>query len=77
MKERLLNGWNAKRAFYVFAGVGLVVIAALDGQWAGIMAGGYFVTMGLFAFGCAGGNCLNESCDHQPDQKMIDKINKI
>jgi hypothetical protein len=29
-------------------------------QWFGVVFGGYFASMGLFAFGCAAGNCAAE-----------------
>jgi hypothetical protein len=29
-------------------------------QWFGVVFGGYFASMGLFAFGCAAGNCATE-----------------
>jgi hypothetical protein len=29
----------------------------LDKEWIGMSLGAYFFAMGLFGFGCAGGNC--------------------
>lgn len=57
MKTRILTGWTFTRALYFGAGIFLLVQSIMDGQWAGILFGGYFAAMGLFAFGCAGGNC--------------------
>lgn len=34
----------------------------MDKQWISAVFGGYFATMALFSFGCAGGNCTGESC---------------
>lgn len=57
MKERILTGWTLPRVFYLGAGLFLLISAIPDGQWFEILFGGYFTAMGLFGFGCAGGNC--------------------
>jgi hypothetical protein len=38
-------------------GTYIIVQSVLEQQWIGILLGGYFAAMGLFAFGCAAGNC--------------------
>lgn len=63
MKDRLLSGWNIQRIFYLAAGGAMVAISLLDKQWIGVVAGTYFASMGLFAFGCASGNCYGGTCD--------------
>lgn len=60
MRERILTGWSFQRAAYLIIGLFLVVQFAIDKQWAGILIGSYFAAMGLFAFGCAAGNCRKE-----------------
>lgn len=65
MKERILTGWNVQRAFYLIAGAGIMVVSWNDRQWAGMLMGTYFAAMGLFAFGCASGNCYGGAC--KPD----------
>jgi hypothetical protein len=62
MQDRILSGWTFQRAFYVLAGLGMVLISLMDHQWPGIFIGGYFASMGLFAFGCASGNCFSGAC---------------
>lgn len=57
MKERILTGWTLTRVLYLVMGTYIVVQSVLEQQWIGILLGGYFVSMGLFAFGCAAGNC--------------------
>ncbi len=57
MKERILTGWTLTRVLYLVMGTYIVVQSVLDQQWIGILLGGYFASMGLFAFGCAAGNC--------------------
>lgn len=57
MKERILTGWTFTRVFYLIAGIFLIVHSLNDGQWFGVVFGGYFTAMGLFAFGCASGTC--------------------
>lgn len=62
MIERIMTGWTFQRAFYLIAGGGMVIMSAVDHQWAGALIGGYFAAMGLFAFGCASGNCFGGAC---------------
>jgi hypothetical protein len=57
MKTRILTGWNFRRGLYTVVGVFLVVISIIDQQWPGVVFGGYFASMGILGFGCAGGNC--------------------
>jgi len=57
MKNRLLTGWTFVRVIYVALGVMVIAQALESGQWLGVAFGGYFAAMGLFGFGCAGGNC--------------------
>lgn len=57
MKERILHGWTPLRLMYVLMG-GMVIYSSIaERQWMGIIFGGYFASMGVFAFGCAAGNC--------------------
>lgn len=57
MKERMLHGWTLRRVLYCALGVFVIVYAVLAKEWWGTILGAYFVSMGLFAFGCAGGAC--------------------
>ncbi len=57
MKERILTGWNYRRVIYVLLGGFLMVQSVIDEQWIMVAFGGYFAAMGIFSFGCAGGNC--------------------
>jgi hypothetical protein len=61
--NRMTTGWNVQRVFYLVAGAGMIAISVKDAQWAGILVGGYFASMGLFAFGCASGNCAGGACE--------------
>lgn len=65
MKQRLLTGWNFRRIAYLLIGLAIVVNAILVKEWVGILFGGYFAAMGLFAFGCASGACFGGVCDIQ------------
>lgn len=60
MRERILTGWSIQRAAYLVIGLFVMIMFAIDKQWAGILLGGYFAAMGMFGFGCAAGNCRNE-----------------
>lgn len=57
MKNRILKGWNFKRIVYLIAGVTTVVMAFQYNEWLFSLIGIYFAAMGIFAFGCASGNC--------------------
>ena len=62
MKERLLTNWNFTRILYIIIGVAIVIQSVMSWQWFGIAFGAYFASMGLFAFGCASGNCYGGKC---------------
>ena len=62
MKERILTNWTFTRAFYLIVGIFVVIQSFMGQQWLGIAFGGYFAAMGLFAFGCASGNCFGGNC---------------
>lgn len=71
MKERLLTGWTFTRGAYLVIGIMVIIQAAVNDQWLGILLGSYVAFMGLFAFGCAGGSCFEGNCEvkHDRDQK--------
>lgn len=71
IKDRLLTGWTFTRVAYLLIGTMVIIQAAINDQWLGILLGGYVAFMGLFAFGCAGGSCFDGSCavKHDEDQK--------
>lgn len=69
MKARILTGWTFTRGLYLIMGSFLIIQSALHAQWFGVLFGGYFAAMGLFAFGCAAGNCFGDNCSTEPQQK--------
>ena len=72
MKERILTGWTLTRVLYLVMGTYIVVQSVLEQQWIGILLGGYFASMGLFAFGCAAGNCGVNYSEGRKNQGMGD-----
>ena len=73
MKERLLYGWTFRRALYAVLGIIIIVQSIVQQQWVGILFGGYFASMGIFAFGCAAGQCMGAGVSttqahHEKDQ---------
>lgn len=72
MKQRILTGWTITRALYVGLGVAVIINAVLIEQWFGVLFGGYFAAMGVFAFGCAAENCAVE-----PKQSNNAKIEDV
>lgn len=62
MKNRILTGWSFRRALYLAMGLYVVVQGIVDREWFWLIPGIYFASMGLFAFGCASGNCYGGQC---------------
>jgi hypothetical protein len=77
MKERILTGWTFKRALYIIMGSYLIIQSIVDRQWLFILFGVYFAAMGLFAFGCASGNCFGGSCNVEPGQKVNSESKEV
>jgi presenilin-like A22 family membrane protease len=69
MKERILSGWTFVRVLYVVIGSFVIVHSIIEKQWAGVAVGAYFAAMGLFAFGCAAGNCFVGNSAAEPMSK--------
>lgn len=65
MKERILKGWTVIRALYLAMGIVIIIQSAMQREWLGLLFGAYFASMGIFRFGCAGGNCFGGNCDIQ------------
>ena len=63
MKNRIRNNWTITRLIYLVIGILVVIQSSIDHQWFAVAFGCYFAAMGLFAFGCAAGNCYNGSCE--------------
>jgi acyl-coenzyme A thioesterase PaaI-like protein len=57
MLKRITSKWTISRAIYFVLGLWVISEAVASHQYFGILFGGYFASMGLFAFGCAAGNC--------------------
>ena len=64
MKQRILSNWNFTRFFFIGMGIALIISSIQDFEWIGMLVGGYFASMGIFAFGCASGNCYGGSCEN-------------
>jgi len=77
MKERILTNWTFTRAFYLIMGFFVIIQSFLSQQWFGIAFGGYFAAMGLFAFGCASGNCIGGNCSTEPAKKSNQVIHSV
>lgn len=71
MKNRILTGWSFRRALYLVMGIYVVVQGIVDREWFWLVPGIYFASMGLFAFGCASGNCYGGQCaiDKEPTKQ--------
>lgn len=57
MKDRILKGWTPIRWLYLILGTFSIVNSVMAQEWIGTFIGIYFASMGLFAFGCAAGQC--------------------
>ncbi len=72
MKVRILTNWTFTRALYLLIGIAVIVQSVMSQQWFGVAFGAYFASMGLFAFGCAAGNCATG-----PQQKQNTTIQDV
>lgn len=77
MKERILTGLTFTRGFYLVMGVLIIIQSIMQQQWFGVLIGGYFASMGLFAFGCAAGNCFGRNCAVEPKYKTNKTIQNV
>ena len=77
MKDRILNNWTITRGLYLVMGILVITQSVVSGQWLGAVIGGYFAAMGLFAFGCASGNCIpNSPASKKANQEVnIEEVN--
>ena len=76
MIERILRGWTWRRILYLGIGFLITIQSVIFKEWPGIILGLYFSSMGLFAFGCAGNQCLpfgNEN--FRPSNFSEEKVN--
>lgn len=73
MKDRILKNWTFIRFIYLTAGLFVVAEAIRQQQWLGALFGSYFAAMGLFGFGCAGGQCYTST--PQPTDSTPAEIN--
>ena len=67
MKQRVLRNWTFMRLIYLIMGILVIIQSAMISQWLGVVLGAYFASMGLFAFGCASGNCVGGNCDYSKE----------
>jgi len=77
MKQRILTGWTVTRVLYLGLGTAVIINAVMIQQWFGVLFGGYFASMGLFAFGCAAGNCFGGNCKVEPAEKKSAAIQEV
>lgn len=77
MKQRILTGWTFTRGLYLAIGIIVVAQSITDNQWIGVIFGAYFASMGLFAFGCAGGNCSFVATKSTKEQTTDIKFEEI
>nr|WP_299205940.1 hypothetical protein [uncultured Brumimicrobium sp.] len=73
MKERILTNWSFTRALYLILGSIVIVQSVISREWIGIAFGGYFAAMGLFALGCAAGNCYGGSCETKKSSSLSEQ----
>ena len=73
MKDRILKGWTFIRWTYLAMGLLIVIQAVVSQKWMEFFLGAYFASMGIFAFGCASGNCIGGSCAREPERETINE----
>lgn len=73
MKNRILKNWTIIRVLYVVIGGYTAFSAFIDNQWAFVLIGALFGTMGIFGLGCAGGNCPTNFKPTNPEEENKNK----
>ena len=71
MIKRISTGWNIQRLLFLLIGGSIVYQAYIDQEWLAVGLGTYFMSMGLFAFGCASGYCYGGSCENTPEKEVV------
>ncbi len=74
MLDRIKSGWTITRIIFLVFGLMIIVNSVVDGKWFGVIPGAYFASMGLFAFGCASGNCYGGSCAVPESKKLKEEL---
>ncbi len=77
MRQRLLTGWTFQRVLFLVMGGFILIQSIIDRQWFGIIFGLYFTSMGLFAIGCAAGNCNGLNSNFGNDKKTTTPITDV
>lgn len=73
MKNRITTGWTWTRGIFLLIGSWMIIQAALEGEWLGIVLGAWLAAMGVFGLGCASGNCYNGNCEVKPEKENKEK----
>jgi hypothetical protein len=68
LTKRVFTNWNLRRVAFAGLGILMSVQSIMDHHWIGLAIGIYFTSMGVFSFGCAGGQCFGNACEI-PEQK--------
>ncbi|MFC6269096.1 hypothetical protein [Frigoriflavimonas asaccharolytica] len=58
--KNIVTNWNIKRFIYLLVGIFFIVSSIIDQFWIVTIIGIYAVSMAVFGFGCAAGNCTLE-----------------
>lgn len=74
MLNRIKNGWTITRVIFLVFGLIIMIHSVADAKWFGLIPGAYFASMGLFAFGCASGNCYGGSCSVPESKKIKEEL---
>lgn len=54
------KNWNIRRLIYLIGGFWMIMQSFFDKTWWIAIFGLYFLSMAIFQFGCASGNCAVE-----------------
>lgn len=63
MIKRITQKWTFTRVLFAVLGFTLIIQSSMRFEWLGVFIGLYFAAMGIFAFGCARGNCYGGNCE--------------
>jgi hypothetical protein len=71
--QRFFLPWTLTRVLFLLIGFSVIYQSIIDQLWIALFFGGYLFFKGIFALGCAGGNCqLNSHLENENVESEIE-----
>ena len=66
----IFKNWDTRRFLYLLGGIFFIAIAVKDQMWWIALFGIYYISMAIFRFGCAAGNCEVNFDKEKKEEKL-------